>query len=204
MKGILTMLALLALCEVSFSQPFVINYNQSTNTMSVVYTGCEICRMRNVNAIKNCECWNKCSDEVYAGLQDCLDDCDEYNEPGSLDHEYCVDYCVHYLHNPGVVCPAECGEYVEPIRTPVAYAYTLVAAWAPIPFDPRNFQQNWQTYVSPNPIISSNVLISNWNVPLPWPGIHTGHNTCYGIGISIRYNDGTVCSFTQWECNFIG
>lgn len=46
--------------------------------------------------------------------------------------------------------------------------------------------------------------IPDFSPTTPWPGIFVGHNTCYGIGIIITYDDGTTCRFNEWNCNLIG
>jgi hypothetical protein len=183
---------------------FIIDYNPVINMLNVTYTGCEICALGTVSAVNICECRLDCemnpSDELLGEYYDCVDQCEVYAPPQYLQ---CVNNCTNQFESVIEQCQDVCGPEPEPVRTPVAYYYSLVAAWAPIPNDPRNFEGNWRRFDS-QVINSSNIVIPGWNVPLPWPAIHNGNNTCYGIGITIQYNDQTICSFTQWECNIIG
>ena len=77
-----------------------------------------------------------------------------------------------------------------------------------ITLHPWNNSSEWQEFNSG--VIESNwVSIPNWNPPTPWPEIHNGNNTCYGIGITIWYQDNTdgtigFCEFTEWECFIVG
>jgi len=174
-----------------------VNYDPITNTVSVNYTGCDICLLGNADAVRTCECRLDCESD----RQECFDECKD-NFSGLTDLVNCIENCQDRNN-----CLNECGPEPEPIREIISFGYRLVAAWDVIPFDPRFDQSQWEVFDSET-IESNNVIIPNWNPPSPWPKVHSGNNTCYGIGIRIFYQepDGSIgfCDFTEWNCNIIG
>ena len=181
--------------------------------MSVEYTGCDICLLCTQEAVNRCECRSECkevepTEEQLQIYDDCLTDCENDYGDDPVYEDYCLDGCEYYLEGVIKSCWIGCGDIPTPVRTIVGYGYRLVAAWAPIPFDPRNNPDNWSEF-GPTDLIEGNwVNIPDWNPPSPWPEIYDGNNRCFGIGIRIFYEDadGTTgfCDFTEWECDFIG
>jgi len=189
------------------SQVFDINYDPLTNTMSVEYTGCDICLLGSQSAVNTCECRFKCEEDfTNDGYQQCKENCEEVitNPQEWAD---CIEDC-NFLLLPLEECLSDCGSIPEAVRTIVGYQYILVAAWDEIPFDPRNNEDNWETFELPAPITSNLIDLIEWNPPSPWPGVYTGNNTCYGISMRIFYVDsngmGVFCDHEQWLCNIIG
>jgi len=173
----------------------IINYDSGTNYMSVEYTGCEVCRLGSASAIPTCECEAAC-DRNY-------DECVEYcrgNFTGLEDLSKCIEDC----NTERSSCKSSCPEFeYEPVKEIIGYEYTLIAAWAIVPLNPQASENNWVT-TSEGYSWNSTISIPDWYLPAPWPEIHNGNNTCYGIRLKIYYDDGTACIFWRWNCNFIG
>lgn len=189
-----------------------ISYNSNNNTVSVDYTGCDICLLGTQSAVNTCECREDCTDaepteEDWKNYESCIERCrEDYGDDPNYE-DYCLDECEARLYSSERVCLEDCGPPSSAIRTIVGFSYRLVAAWDVIPFDPRFNESEWKEFQS-DLIESNQIVIPNWNPPSPWPEVHSGNNTCYGVGIRIFYEDpdGTVgfCDFTEWQCNIIG
>jgi len=169
-----------------FAQPdwdhIEIKYDQTTNILSVQY---DVCR----------DPCTGTSDE-YCDRKDCIATCTKNFQNGTIIGIAALANCIE-----------GCGEYVPPntIRVPVVYSYNVIATWENIPFDPINNHNHWAIFPGGGaPNANGEIIIPNVTLPEPWPEIHTGHNTCYGIMIQILYDDGYICNFIEWNCNIIG
>jgi hypothetical protein len=120
------------------------------------------------------------------------------------------DYCKHLISTQWYgwcnydFIKSKCGE-PQPIKkkTILAYRYVIVAAYALIPFDPKENVPLWKRFDSPL-ITSSSISIPDWQPDSPWPSIATGKNTCFGFAILVFYSDGTTCKSTDWNCSLVG
>ena len=142
-----------------FSQAgFQPSYNAATNTVSVTYETCNSCVIGYTYSQPNyCECVEKWqgSDEEKAYCK-------------HLEGTQWINWCKYEF------IKSKCGEYQKiPKKTIVSYRYRLVAAYAAIPFDPKQNSANWVNFFSPL-IVSSTVSIPNWQPSSPWPQIANG------------------------------
>ena len=190
MKKLKLLFLVLAIPITGYSQ-FIVNYNPNSNILNVTYTGCDICLLGNVTAVDICNCREDCD-------LDCVNFCHTNNTTITA-----VEYCIQQCQMQEAQCLEECGPEPEPVREIVGYRYRLLADWAAIPLDPRATPAN-RVMTPFTTVLSSTISIPSWTVPAPWPEIHSGNNTCYGIEIVIEYNDGALCGGIIWECNIIG
>ena len=181
--------------------------------MSVEYTGCEPCLLGSQEAINRCECREAClevlpTEEELQAFDECIDECEERYSDDPLNYDYCTYACELDLEEGINQCLQECGPSPSQQLNIIGFQYILVAAWARIPFDPRDNQDNWAIDQITQPIESSFISTINWILPNPWPEVYPDNNTCYGVRMIIFYQDQNgqilTCTFTDWECNFIG
>ena len=170
------------------SLPITIKYNPTLNTLNATYTGCDICALGTVTEVEACNCTKSCLGQEN-------NPCSKQCTPGAY-YNWCIYEC----------CKSKCGN-VFAERTPVAFAYRMIATWDIIPFDPIANVNNYQVFTSSTITIPTNggIVIPPWTVPAPWPGIYVGNNTCYQFRLTILYSDNTICTFTSlWDCNLVG
>lgn len=186
MKNFISILAFLAIGQMAFAQPdwehIEINYDQVLNLLSVTY---DVCR-------------DPCTgtNEAFCDREDCIKTCIEDFQNGTITGLEGLANCIE-----------GCGESVpsETAREPVGFSYRVIAAWNNIPFHPWNNEDDWVEFTGTGtPNANGEIIIPSFTLPEPWPDIHTGHNTCYGIGIRVFYDDFTFCDFTEWNCNIVG
>jgi hypothetical protein len=159
--------------------------------------------------------YNRSNNALRVEYDECNDPCVQ-ESAAFCDREDCVDTCMERFQSGDIVgltalinCIEGCGTPVggQAIRQPIQYIYTVVAAWNTIPFHPWNNDDDWQVFSSSGPLLvngQGEINIPDFNLATPWPNDYWGYNTCYGIGISVLYDDGNICDFTEWDCNIIG
>ena len=186
-----------------------INYNQQTNTLEINNENCLSC-IYNAEGARICQCKNDCIDQEY---EDCYLECQ--NEPYPQDEYYCQLECDErfgYTNRPDYEgCFLDCGTSLKPFREVIAYSYTIVSDFAPIPVHPFS-TTTIANIVTGGPfninLPNDPILVPDIQLPPPWPEANSTLNTCYSVIIDIFYisGPGTIsrCRNSATICNIIG
>ncbi len=189
---------------------FTINYNHTTNIISVVYSGCDLCTYGSIAAVNSCRCWKECENNptILNDLQICNDLCVEYY--GGYEYNYnllnsCYEGCQTQYYSDVADCADEneCGSRPTP-KVITQMQYNIWAFWSNIPINPLSDPEGNSHIASGFVSSNNNISIPNWSPGSPWPNIYTGHNTCYYFWIRLYYSDNTECDQQYWICNIIG
>ena len=183
MKNFIFVTAFLIIGQLAFAQldweHIEIDYSQELNLLSIAYDVC------------GDPCCEACCER-----EDCIATCVESFQNGTITGIAALANCIE-----------GCDESVsnETIHEPIAFSFIVVAAWNNIPFHPWSNEDDWVIFEDSGvPNASGEIIIPSYTLPVPWPEIYAGHNTCYGISIRVFYNDNTFCDFVEWDCNIIG